>query len=112
MIQYFDSELEKGWKNGYCLICKSEKCRHLIRCRNEKMRERGWNPFTKEELKISLSCVPDKKGHKQRMFEKIKKVGRIPSTPEEKEMDRERANSKIGFGVKTMSGFVGGRRKW
>lgn len=113
MIQHFDSELEEGWKNGYCLICKCEKCKHLIRYRNKNP-----SPATKEQLKrlgIGSGNIPVKRKKKELKYPKGHLFAQLNSKPipeEEKEQNKERANSKVGFGVKRMDGFIGERKKW
>ena len=95
MIQYFDSELEEVWKNGYCLIHKGERCKCLTKWRQK-------NPIGKG-IKFSGGIMRRKQPLK---FPK----GHKPKPKPQEDIDRE--NSKVGYGVQILSGFVGSKRKW
>lgn len=107
IIEFFESELEEAWKKGYCLIHRSERCKHLIKWRIEREMNQ---PFTKKRLSRSKGHIQNRKAHCELVAGIIKGVDKIKSTPEEKEMDKERERSKIGFGVQTWDGFVGSYR--
>lgn len=106
MIEYFDSELEEGRKNGYCLICKSEKCKHLVRWRNEHP-----SPATKEQLKRlgkGSRCIPVKRPKKPLAFPNGFKPK--PITDEGVIQNEVSRKEKTGRGVETWDGFVGSYR--
>jgi len=117
IIEFFDSELEEGWKEGYCLICRSEKCKHLVKWKHLiKWKKRNLLLIIKEQFRkfgIGSGNIPIKIGRQPLRYPQGHLSTQLKSKPtssEEKIQIEERARSRIGNGVQTWSGFVGSYR--